>query len=521
MRRFLITFKALFATAPASDRACRFVGAKFAKTSSACTDMECSFIVRSEETGQISPEFFSLSLGPTRRVTCTEAEQLMTEMLAGLEGDPYRVAGSIFANVIQGGLEPLVLARVPLSHHALHTMNQIAKLDSESLERIDGSLLKDFNRLMISLIEQASLDAHHHDTHSGTLGGMFHFWFDLAALLPAELLPLPSANELIPVTLQTIITSPVHRSSFQGECRLGLKMGEDAIDYSLAIVGAIDRVSTAARIGQPQISRIEIDAIDNILASKYAGKSASVAMLLYWAKRQLCPFITRIAQLVFDYGDEEKKAATVKFMVSLIRECVDHSNVHARIRASIILGHFKKGIPLTAVLSVDAYKGEVVDQVSNPTLPWIAALAEDNIEASLEIRNSLFFITHEHLRPMLAHGAEETRSMFVPEAEYDGDGDYQEYTRGLGRSIGLCIRYGNGLQMLRLDPVIVKLLKNPARALEIAGCGLTEPPFEIPGMITLSEIMESIHLVRQGIRDTLGPAAFDCLSDSEFIASFV
>ena len=152
---------------------------------------------------------------------------------------------------------------------------------------------------------------------------------------------------------------------------------------------------------------------------------------------------------------------------------------------------------------------------------WISELSPDMMKDSvLSLRDSVFFKVDSNLRPVVT-GTETEYKMFIPKMEYDLlEANYSDYSRGLGRVIGLCLRDGDRLGFLKLHPLIVKLLYNPASARNLGLLDMEKSHFFNPPYITVEEVLKTLSYVRDGIMDTLGPAAFVAHTEEEFEALF-
>ncbi len=495
-------------TSHAQD-ACTYIGARLAKTHSVCKEMFCSGIVRSAVPARIAPS--RPLLGPGDSVSCSEAEQLVALIEVKTADIDDDLPSSYMATIVHEGLKPLALTRMDLPYFVEATMQDLLRYPKNAIQEHLISNLPEVNRYMEIIWKGILVDPHARDAHTDLLSSALHFWFDLAGMFP-DLVPLPSSEELAEVTVQTLSKPVSHRPRLPWETVLTVTEWLGPPEIILEYVKSIEKIAENANLGSFELKQTDWAVIESLLANPFRDSSASVAMLRYIIRQKFCPFVEHVADMLLGNGER----SAVKSGVSLVRECFGIASPFQLKLASVILGHLGSGVPPDRYLELRNDES-LIDQIANPELDWISGFQPEHADKAFTIVHALFSLEAGYLRPICPT----VSAMFVPEIEYSEAVEYKAFTRGVGRVIGLALRSGISLKFLQLHPIIVKALKDPSCAVEISGTDLDRAPFDLAYGITLAEILNTVHLVRDGIRDSFGPAVFEAFSDTEFYNFFL
>ncbi len=486
--------------------ACTYIGARLAKTHSVCKDGFCVGIIKTDSPVQIAPAW--QVFGSADHVSCPEAKEIVRQIEGDSEGQEERLIPCYMSIYILEGLKPLALTRQPLPFFVQTHMKSLFKLPKNRIRQYLIDTASDLNKYM-EIIWKGILA----DPHTDLLGPALHFWFDLAGLFP-DLIPLPSAERLFQVTIQTLSTPVTHRPMLHLESVLTLDGPIISHEQASRIVQSIDRISSSARLGSLRLDPSDWTAIGDILVNRYRGTSSSVAMLLFMIRKKICPSVDHVANMLLTARNTLSIQLAVKNGVSLVRECSESALPGQLRSASIALGHLSAGTDPGRFLELTSRS--YIDQIANPSLNWICGFSPNDADNLYAIAATLYHLEGTKLAAVAALGERYTSKMFLTEAQYKGSVEYKEFTRGVGRIIGLGLRANLGLKFMGLHPIIVELLKDPSAIAEAPGMDLDDTPFDFRYGSTLAEMLYAVHLVREGIRETLGPAVFEAYTDTEF-----
>jgi len=510
------------------SEACRFIGARLAKTNSDCLENGlCSAIENITSSGTIMAAYFAGRLAPSESVTCSDAVEIASVIVEESKTEvPVNcaTAGLIFDAIHILGLLPLMVSYEPLQQRTIEDMHSFQSCLIANPSEVSLAInpyLSRFKTAMSAMWRLSLSSIHSFDTHTGLLAPAFHFWFDIAALIPG--IDVPSQEDLHPITLQTMTRANPYRKCHAREVLMHLQPPTEARD-ALYKAEAIDRLAFTAKqfeLGRRvMLLQADIEIVDALLATPLFVSQTTSTMLHFMVAQSLCPVMVPLTDWI---GTQSVFIASiaVKFGVTLVHICQHRTTLSERKRVSRTLGRILTRTPKTEYLEFSLDFKEAIPMIADSDRNWISELSPDMMKDSvLSLRDSVFFKVDSNLRPVVT-GTETEYKMFIPKMEYDLlEANYSDYSRGLGRVIGLCLRDGDRLGFLKLHPLIVKLLYNPASARNLGLLDMEKSHFFNPPYITVEEVLKTLSYVRDGIMDTLGPAAFVAHTEEEFEALF-
>ena len=491
------------------DEGCRFVGAALAKSASSC-DSEgfCTNIVYSHPELAIVSDIPKPGAIQGQKVPCSEALYTSIHAIEQSTGDTQvtdidyhniRNALEVYLNV---HLRDVIHQFKPLNADAIRLMRRVFSFivyevrthwdHRLNIQRAIGrSLLENLLNVHEALVWRCLSSSHSGDPNADLLAPVFHFWFDLVAVIPGIHIEGPLG--IVPVITQTMARPPVHRPYWPGEThaapRVPLKTAE-----VIAIAESIESTKNAAiRYSRESPvkadwfpSGIDFDRIDLLLSlTDSADTRSSIAMLLHLLRTRLCPALTAVVELM-ELSTELPRSVLVKTGVSLIKECVSEVGIDERIQASVAVGRLlyeiEPGPPIVLPTLEDT---DALGIFGNNALHWIQGVNFLQFqgryhmfcEQLLEVPNPLELIEIEGLTYFFS--------------------DDDDVFLAIGRFLGLGVRYHR--QPSFIEPSIVSLIQSPKGV---------SPLFE--------PLVEPIFYLRAGLVETLGPACFEGFTESEF-----
>lgn len=244
-------------------------------------------------------------------------------------------------------------------------------------------------------------------------------------------------------------------------------------------------------------------------------------MLMFMIQRTLCPIIGALVGSFETPREDFIVSVSVKFGVSLARVCFVAMSSQQRFEVNQALGHVFFRVPKTSVIdAIDYETTSVYDVIANPQLPWISGFAgSDFFRESENIFNQLFVLNPP---PLLSASTSDILdgTIFIPEDQWavHGSHKYADIARGIGRVIGYSIQSGYDLSLLSLQPEVVFLLWDPK------SLGHFEDDdsflFQTSKPVSIDSLLRTIHFVREGLQDTLGPMGPQMFTREEFTNCF-
>ena len=512
---------AVEAFALTDSQACRYIGARLAKTNSECLESGfCSSIVKLEQSGEITSGFFHASTTIASSIPCSEAQGYAYVVRTRESSETVHACdslGPLFERILLKGLNHLRVTNERLGTNVIKDMREFIACLNEAGDAASeiSALVPKFEKIMIRLLRQSISSPHALDSQTGIFAPAFHFFFDVVAVL--QEVKMPTAEALLPITLQTYMFPALYRGRYLREAHMQLPPPTDA-ERAKAVAAAIDNLALAAN-RRADLLQSGIDTINFFLATPRLAPSATATMLDYILKSALCPNLVSVSEFLESHPGV-KRTTAVKLGVTLISICSENSTLIQREQASRALGRLLTGTPRESRLDLTFTIEDPVFIITDSRRPWISELDHDTSDDSaLILRDHFFFFSKMNLREVVDQYVWE-HTMFIPKAEFDERMDYSEFTRGLGRVMGLCLRDRARMDNLKLHPIIVKLLYSPLQKLELELIDFDAPVFDIPHWITLGEILESLAYVREGIQDVLGPGGLVAFTLLEFEAMF-
>lgn len=503
MRKALSLFLSVIQVASGtitSDEACRYIGAKLAKTQSTC-DMQtglCVGIGKEEESEMIVDNSSRM-----QRLSCDNAISLAREMIPSFVSEAVRHNLYTFMVAV---VKPSLLKHERVHAGLLQSIFDATNGFYNTETRMPPNpFIGELNGLLQLLVEQLVISPHAFDVDTD----IWFLYFDLVSVIPE--IKLFPASELRPATRMLSTRRPSYREPYQNEYIVDPSLGD--VVY---LAKAIDSLALKASKQKP-ISDDELEAVDKVLASNGQNSLASHSMLIHMIRRGLCPRIDRVINLFEVYTEV---SVAVKLGVSLVSVCHDWAPYEVRLAASVALGYLKEWIPRDIYMTADSMEAATVEFLSDDRLPWISAFGEASRSHSLVMRDQLLSFGSGTIRWNRIDSFT-WNSVFMVERQAERISDFPSFARGIGRVLGYCIREQANLTRLKLHPLVVELLKSPSSHPSQLPMDRVFPIPECPREPSLEEFLQTNLYVRRGIVDTLGPAAFELFTASEFRAIFI
>ena len=523
-----VLLSAVYALEPTGHEACRYIGARLAKTNSECLPSgKCSNVFLDIASNVVVAAAFTSPSSSNVNLTCEQAQSITQEVIQDNSVD--RVVPQItlddvqtcFYFIIVKGLKHVLLHELLLPQLVVEAMTDLnafintAIADSwdrraELLSRLSRDM-RILNRVMDSILRRCMSSPHEFDTHRGLYGEVVNFWLDLASLFPE--VNLPPAVTLIPLSLQAATNKPVHRERYELEALFSLGWTFTP-SHAVAFAKSIDSISYKLSKGRGPITSHEIEQLEILYSSFPTFSAATNSMLKYMTRRGVCPFISTLVIRIC-VETELPPSVIVKLGVTLISACRGLSSQNQLMAASITLGHLWMNVPRNQYVEASPWE----EVIYNPDHPWISGFFWHFEEKVVSMRDFVF-ITLGGLVPVADLDVGQDFNMFRLKSNSASSANYSQFARSMGRTIGYSLREDIDLKVLKLHPVIVKMLHNPTAGLS-ASFTTNIPLFARPASHILEAVLETITLVREGIVETLGPGAFECFEENAFIQFFL
>ena len=506
---------------------CRFVGAHFAKTESVCSDDSsdgfCMNVFRLMDTGQFFPMSSPFIQSTTRTVSCDEAAVVATEYIKDFcveftDSVDDSDVPELFRTRINPAIKRLWLGGVELDQRVFDSMKIVYSLAVNAVRRgittfamIAGEPeIEEFNSLIEHLIYQSTIESINYDVLSGSLAPVFSFWFDLAAMF-ADIVML-EGSDTVPVTLQTMMHPPRHRLPYFDDAVVKFEPPAQ-VERAVKISSCFAHLGSQAHrymilYGPPSplmyITDTDLELIQHVLVLNTAA-SATAAILRYDLRTRLCPVLPGVIQ-IFRMSPGLTQSFALKIGISLIHLCRVHADVRFIFDSSLILGFLEHEIGVGEMVNLPELNiDNALEELTKDEYPWIAYASH-----SANFFNEDAFFENLPLERIPAESFN-----VVLRGMSDSPYDWKQLMRAVGRLIGLRIRAGLTLFVLALHPSQVRLIHSPSWASAVALSQALESDR------TPLEILESVHYMRLGMMDTLGPGIFYATSMQEFESYFV
>ena len=273
MRLFVAVLPFVSGTSLTNDEACRFVGAKLAKTNALC-DADtgvCSGIAKVTSTGRILPIFFINPDAGRTVISCEYAKdivQLSLDEELAMHGH-IELDQSVIESLLETRIFPALIYTLTSGFEidqanvrdmAIVVTHFTHRAHASWSTRLDGiGTVSRFNDLMRSLVRRYVTSPHATDSVVGRFADVFGFWLDLAAIIPD--IDLLSREELIPISLVGLHNRPSYRNRLSVEGHAQREM-MDVVE----IAKAIDAIAFNLKSNEP-ISVHQIFVVDSILSA--------------------------------------------------------------------------------------------------------------------------------------------------------------------------------------------------------------------------------------------------------------
>jgi hypothetical protein len=515
MRWFVIFFgiSQICNASPGLDP-CRFVGFRFGKAESTCGNGTCSGFIRKAGSTRLSPVFKSTDGIP---VSCEEAGHIMNEYFRthgpSKEVRPFRNTRSVPLE-IQTALDSLLTTVVPAIGGMLFLRTVIDEEVRRTMRSIDeafiGHLRQPANREMLRSSIVSSPGFHELerlwketlnwsgsvplaiDVDSGFTAPFLHFYLDLFSILDDRVemrscdfslyLPIVAGN-------QTGYRPDFEEFEFSGIPKSSLTHPPNA----LRLAESIYRVT--ANPGDSEAASCAIVLISRLASSD--ASPATQALLGLQVVSEFCPLLANILTI-----GKHHWSRAIKLTVSALAHCRGAIPESVLIQASLSLWQPRGGHDLLR----EPLLGPLVNEVVNLAFPW-----SDGFDPSVDQTNIIAYnITKEFFAVTAPFVSVRGLQLFRRKSSYQSRGVFEIAMRGLGRTIGLCIRYnGPCRELIPLSDDILQTIFEAHNSESLRqSMNLDEIFSEYTTSIEeniLQFIYEPIFFVRIGIRDILGP----------------
>ena len=511
------------------DQACHFIGLKLAKTPSLCdaSSGTCTSLSLTRADGLVGSSGYRYISDEADPLKCDDAQSITQNLLLKWNGD---YGYTIDATTLRGKLLTLVeedfyfllFGHQTLSAEGLARMGEINdfvmglvkenwKFRADFVHLVGFDTIRAFSDRMSELIYKSIRSPHSVDTHGGLMAPVFHFLLDLAAVYP-EHFPL-RPEDIRPFAAQVVGHPPQYRDPMPGELLATVdipKSGSGAV----AIMSAFEelaRLSHSLSVGRrAQATEDHLTSIE--WAMSIADRSnAATQMLSYIIRTRICPFL-RETILLFVRSEELLPPLIIKNGISLIQECQPHVQLWPLLQASIDLGRLDAGVADKPrdMIPLHGSLVETLAALADDNYPWINVARLGRMD-QYDIQQVLVDVAIPDIFPR--YGDTQFRRFPIDASEVSLKIDFPLLLKALGRLIGLTLRASLPVRYVNLHPDVLKTLQNPSR---IRACFLHLRDFG-----DADQYLEVIRIVRQGIIDVLGPAAFQCFAtDQSFISRF-
>ena len=493
---------------------CWFVGFRFGKIQSNCENEICSQIIRKPGSRKVFPASREIRGDPIR---CVEAAEMM-EMyfnMRGLSVDADRslsMAESILE--IRDAVDALSHAVVPAVRRMLFSMKPIDARILQIMQSIDETFLRHFTRsdsrdmlrssiatsegfrelqrFWAEVVKWSAYAPHAFDVETGLTAPFLHFNLDLISIMEGrvEIRPVEFRIYFLVVGFTHVgyrrefaafEVSPIQRSNLRDPITV-LKMAEAILRIAVDPTDTEATLYVALLIGR---------------VTPYRGPSATELMLQRQFSIQVCPRLAHIFTLGHEFWRRNIKDA-----VSAIAYCRRSTPERGLKEASFSLIERKGGHDLLRNPILDA----LVNEVENSDFPW-----SDGFDPSVDGPDTIAFnIMKAYIArstPFMSFG---DMQLFRGSSSYESRTAFENAMRGLGKTIGLCIRYNGPCKELSPlpDAIVKAIFENYSPAYFTQALKLHKRSFgnslSIEHNIEMF-IYEPIFFMRIGIRHSLGP----------------
>ena len=512
---------------------CTFVGFRFAKTISHCLEGMCTGFELIQ--GVFVPESFTPSdsrLGRSN-VSCDQAQVSMNRIFAPTteraipdEEIPWSVAAGLPADLktalflisteIVPAMNRMYLSRQTATDALLGHMATIETIFAKYFQDTSRWTLVEpliettleFNELLQKLnlmAEWSRFVPYSIDIFSGLTAPFIHFGFDLVALVgqsdndqdQSELDALSIAASCNPVTYRAAYPQELKlncRATFVNDAQASLDIARDMVKLSQ---DPHDEVAVVS------LSRL----VSYLPFHPPPSESAVMRMLRHQLQRDICPQLSKI------FDGSSFWSENVKVAVSLIHHCSRRSIGYQQgIEASLSL----PSVSPRPDLLTRPCPLSLSEALVNENFTWIEGFADEALESISGIVTDMTtrFITVNE--PFIKRGDVST---FKPRKMFASSKQFEVVNRGLGRILGLCVRYTLpcGTRMGIPHGLLNAIVTNEGFAsilMEIQVPQTRFRSFRDIGDFIRENVQEPAFYISLGIRDVIGPAGIYAIDSS-------
>ena len=538
---FLLLLPVSRSSRPPSE-ACWFVGIRFAKTSSDCSNDMCTNIVfavdKSGIVGNLEGDIYEGS-----PISCSTA----AELLSLFESESGDVVNDSNLTGLRLFMRESILPRIKIiafgSFDALPDLKEVLKYaygqfvtsliiwdgrSNVSLRRmkfVAAPELMQLNALTQIIMNKWQLSPVRMDEQMTASIQAVHFFFDLMSVLGPSFTSQSVFDRRFASSLLRSFP-PIYRQLHPMEAKsTGLCFGRplDAVD-AVRLAAGIERLATLIPRGQtvePETTSISRDLGDLFrflfgLPHQDETPPAVIAILLAQLQWDIC------SQLDYFILQLDSVSSDLTLKLSLLLADVCRGKVSVR-RLTIVSNHFhffapgdqtKEGVDVSGL---DLRKLSFM--LEDDHLPWRFGFVNAHDNAWLALHLLAKYMDMSSAETFKIEGV----TFFKPSSEYRYRAQFEKDVRIVGRALGLCLKYQIVTNAVQFPPDFVRAIYGNTTMVDQGSILPLLAPFA--GTRTETEILidyiaEPAWYVSVGIRDIIGPMGPHIYSESEWLAFF-
>lgn len=479
---------------------CWFIGLRLAKTPSICAENLCKNIGIHQ--GRVAS---SVLIEGTVPVTCESAVGLMEQWFADQEPEERETKRARLdipdLTAVSKLLEEIV---IPDSRRMLFsggkeqlqtsTIAAMAEIDQKLIQYFKKSSAEDWAAISRSPAFKSFL-------HLGDLViwwirsmrcslktvvpirvAFIHFYFDILSLFAKQ--DGWATTKVGWSTREAFRYAVSHRPMYAMEAHYPIDLNSILHKVLPNTAALLDEaVSKRGRLSDNQIKALArgISSIDGQL---FDDQPAAIAIFRSQLEKHLCPIVHEIIQA------SRVWANIMRDTLSLIYLCRDRTSPQLLIDTSVSM------IPRAESPQWLRASNElaILRNLKRNDVPWVNGLAQ-SVHRRVTAMNLLVGFVNKN-KPLMQNGE---FNVLKPKAFFDSEIDFEDTMKGLGRAIGLCVRYWQPVGIpLRLSPDYFRAINeevDPELLLDL---------LQLPSV--QEWVQEPIFFVRLGMQDVLGVA---------------